>query len=186
MNILYINACVRTESRTDRLARKLLGKLGPYQEVNLNEEKLQPLTRDTLADRVELIEKQAYDDPWFRYARDFQNADVIVIGAPFWDLSFPACLKAYIENIYVMGLVSEYGADGSSTGLCKAKKVYYVTTAGGRFEPRYSYEYIRDLFRSHFGIPEAELIKAEMLDVEGYDVEEIMSRAICEIDALEV
>ena len=39
-------------------------------------------------------------------------ADTIVIAAPFWDFSFPAALKIYIENIYVTGIVSRYGSDG--------------------------------------------------------------------------
>ena len=39
--VLYINACVRNESRTDRLARKLLDKLGDYTELKLSSENLQ-------------------------------------------------------------------------------------------------------------------------------------------------
>ena len=32
---LYINCCPRRESRTDRLARALLAKLGDYEELRL-------------------------------------------------------------------------------------------------------------------------------------------------------
>ena len=36
--ILYVNACVRNESRTKRLAERLLAMLGkPYEEIRLQE-----------------------------------------------------------------------------------------------------------------------------------------------------
>ena len=176
---LYVNACVRGESRTDRIARALLQTLcNEYEEVKLSEEIPEPLSEELLWQRTELIEQGDYDHPMFRLARQFQRADVIVIAAPYWDLSFPAVLKAYLENIYVTGLVSEYGADGMPHGLCLARKLYYVTTAGGPYIPDYSYDYIRALATSCFGIPETELIKAEMLDVEGYDAEEVVQQTI--------
>ena len=99
-----------------------------------------------------------------------------MISAPFWDLSFPAILKTYLENIYVTGLVSEYDESGIPRGLCRAKKLYYVTTAGGPYLPDYSYDYIRALATVCFGIPETELIKTEMLDVEGFDAEALVTK----------
>lgn len=176
--ILYINSCPREESRTDRIARKLLEKLGDYEEVNLEREQLIPMTRERLNDRAERIERQDYSDPMFDYAKQFASADTIVIAAPFWDLSFPAALKTYIENIYVTGIVSRYSEEGKPQGLCQAKDLYYVTTAGGPYDGRYSYEYIRALARNYFGIRQTMLIKAEMLDVVGNDPEKILEECI--------
>ena len=49
MNILFVNACVRSESRTYRLAQKVLQKLGgQVTEVNLEKENIQPLTRQRI------------------------------------------------------------------------------------------------------------------------------------------
>ena len=176
---LYINCCVREESRTDRLARAVLQKLGgDFTELKLYEEKLKPLDRETLNKRTSLIEQGDYSDPMFDYAKQFAGADTIVIAAPYWDLSFPAQLKTYIENIYVTGIVSTYDESGMPVGLCKAKELYYVTTAGGPYDPTYSYGYIESLAKSFFGIPKTHLVKAEMLDVEGYDAEKIMNREI--------
>ncbi|MBR1743511.1 MAG: NAD(P)H-dependent oxidoreductase, partial [Lachnospiraceae bacterium] len=116
--VLYVNACVRKESRTDGLAKCLLQKLGgDYVEVRLSELGLEPLSKERLRKRTELIEKEMFSDPMFVLARQFGQAEVIVMAAPFWDLSFPAVLKIYLENIYVTGLVSEYGADGRPHGL---------------------------------------------------------------------
>lgn len=47
----------------------------------------------------------------FKYAHEFANADLIVIAAPFWDLSIPALLKVYIENIAVDGITFEYSLE---------------------------------------------------------------------------
>ena len=56
----------------------------------------------------------------FYYARQFAEADQIVIAAPFWDLSFPAILKAYMEQITVSGITFEY-INGRPCGRCKKK-----------------------------------------------------------------
>ncbi len=181
--VLYVNACVRKESRTERLAKALLKRLGSeYEEVKLAGEKLQPLSEEMLDRRTELIERREYSDPMFRLARQFQKADEIVIAAPYWDLSFPAILKLYLENVYVTGLVSAYTESGEPHGLCRAGKLWYVTTAGGPYVPDFSYAYIRTMARDYFGIPETELIAAEMLDVQGYDAAGIVENKIREIE----
>ena len=177
--ILYVNACVRPDSRTNRIARALLERLGGEQEeIVLANEELLPLSEERLFKRTEFIEKGDYSDPMFRPARQFQRAEEIVIAAPFWDLSFPAILKLYLENIYVTGLVSAYAQDGTPRGLCRAKKLWYVTTAGGPYVPDFSYDHLRVLARDYFGIPETELICAEMLDVQGYDAQALVEKAI--------
>lgn len=176
-NILYVNSCVREESRTDRLAKKLLQKLGDYTEIKLWEENLLPLDKQSLAQRDELISKGKLDDDMFKLARQFASAEIIVIGAPFWDLSFPALLKTYLENIYVTGIVSRYGADGRPVGLCKASKIYYVTTAGGPYVSTFSYDLICGLAKA-FGIKNTELIFAENLDIFGNDPEKILREVI--------
>ena len=176
---LYINCCAREESRTNRLARAVLQKLGgDFTELKLYEANLKPLDRDTMNKRTALIERGDYSDPMFDYAKQFASADTIVIAAPYWDLSFPATLKIYIENIYVTGIVSEYDENGMPVGLCKAKELYYVTTAGGPYDPTYSYGYIESLAKNFFGIPTTHLVKAEMLDIVGNDAEEILRREI--------
>lgn len=174
---LYINCCVREESRTDRLARAVLQRCGgEIAELNLYEENLKPLDRETLDKRAALIEQGDYSDKLFDYAKQFASADTIVIAAPYWDLSFPAPLKTYFENIYVTGIVSEYDEHGMPRGLCKAQELYYVTTAGGPYDPTYSYGYVENLAKNFFGIPTTHLIKAEMLDIVGNDAEEILKR----------
>ena len=180
--VLYINSCVREASRTDAIARAVLKKIGgDCRELYLPGENLQPLSRDSLNKRSALVQKADYSDPIFKYAKQFAAADKIVISAPYWDLSFPALLKIYIENIYAVGIVTEFDAQGRPRGLCRADELIYVTTAGGPYVPDFSYGYIKSLAQEFFGIPRTSLIKAEMLDVEGFDAEKIVAATIASI-----
>ena len=175
---LFINCCPRNNSRTERLAKKLLGKLGEYEEVTPEKEGLVPIDNERLNYRTALLEKGDLSDDIFKYAKQFAAADTIVIAAPFWDLSFPSVLKIYIENIYVTGIVSKYDIDGTPKGLCKAKTLYYVTTAGGPYDGRFSFDYLKELAESFFGIEKTVLIKAEMLDIIGNDAEKILAERV--------
>ena len=182
--VLYINSCVRENSRTDRIARALLSKLGDYTELDLQKENVQALTTETLKKRSAFVEAGDFSDEMFRYAKQFAEADEIVISAPYWDLSFPARLKEYFENIYIVGLTSSYNEMGIPVGLCRAKKLYYVTTAGGPFMPDFGFNYVRDLCTLCFGVKEAELIAAENLDIVGNDAEKIVAETINRIKQL--
>ena len=182
--ILYINACVRKESRTDRLARVLLDKLGCYEEVKLTDSGIKPLNEESLNYRTVQAAKGNFDDSIFEPAKQFAEADKIVIAAPYWDGMFPAVLRTYIENIYSVGIVSVYDENGNPKGLCKADKLYYVTTAGGRYNPKFSFDYITYLAKYMFGIKETELVCAEYLDIEGNDAEAILAEAMRRVEEM--
>lgn len=173
--LLYINACVREESRTDRLARALIKKLGEEtEEVYLPGIDMKPADRALLNKRETALRANDHSDPDFALARQFAAADTIVVSAPYWDLSFPSLLKVYFENVYTQGVVTRFEEDGTQTGLCRAKKLYYVSTAGGPFTREFGYDYVAALVKNCFGIKETELLYAEMLDIRGYDAEQIM------------
>ena len=120
MSILFINACVRENSRTLVLVKNILKDMsGEIIEVNLNKENIVSLNRELLEKRESLIHSGNKTDPMFRYAKQFAEADEIVIAAPFWDLAFPAILKSYMEQITVSGITFEY-INGRPSGLCAA------------------------------------------------------------------
>ncbi|MBR1605174.1 MAG: NAD(P)H-dependent oxidoreductase [Alphaproteobacteria bacterium] len=183
MSVLFINACVRSESRTHRLAEKVLQKLGgEFTEVNLEVENIAPLNSKTLEKRSKLVAEKKYDDDFFRYARQFAEAETIVVAAPFWDFSFPAVLKCYVEAISISGITFSYTEHGVQ-GLCKAKKLIYVATSGGFIpENNSGYGYFKDLATQLYGIKQTQFFKAEGLDIVGNDVEAIMQKALQEID----
>ncbi|MGM9552292.1 MAG: NAD(P)H-dependent oxidoreductase [Clostridia bacterium] len=106
---LFVNACVRENSRTLELARYMLDKLnGEICEINLEKENLKPLDSDMLKKREQLTNENNFCDNMFNYAKNFASADTIVIAAPYWDLSFPALLKIYLEQITVSGITFRY------------------------------------------------------------------------------
>ncbi|MBR2547463.1 MAG: NAD(P)H-dependent oxidoreductase [Eubacterium sp.] len=182
--ILLVNACVRPESRTMELAREVLGHLdGVVEEVNIEKERILPLTNAQMEKRQAACDAGVTDLPMMKYAWQFAEADEIVVAAPYWDLSFPAILKAYFEQITVSGVTFKNMGDGSYKKLCKAEKLYYVMTAGGPiYDPNLGYEYVRTLVSEFYGIDDTTLFTAEMLDVDGADVPGIMKKAASDIE----
>ena len=182
--VLFVNACVRKESRTKRLADYLLSKLScEVKEVQLESIDFPRVDENFLIERDRLLQSGNSDAPMFSLARKFAAADTIVIAAPFWDLSFPSALKQYFEQITVLGITFRYSDEGVPMGLCKAKKLYYVTTAGGPIpSDAYGFGYVQGLSQGFYGITDVECIKAEGLDIVGSDVEKILSEAMAAID----
>ena len=181
--ILFINACVRDESRTKRLAGVLLSKLeGDIEEIDLGKVSFPVADEAFLKRRDALIEQQAWDDPLFSMARQFAEADRIVIAAPYWDLSFPACLKQYFEQINVLGITFEYSPEGFPIPLCKAERLYYVTTAGGSYVPEeFGFGYVKALAQGFYGITDCRQIRVTGLDIDGTDVEAVMEDACLQV-----
>ena len=184
-SILLLNACVREGSRTLRLANRVLTHLkGDLTEIVPERERLLPLTGETLARREAALNRGDTDAPLLRCARAFAAADEIVVAAPYWDLSFPAAVKTFFEHVTVTGVTFSYGADGRPIGHCRAKRLFYVMTAGGPIlPPNHGFAYVRDLASVFYGIPETVLFSAEMLDIPGQDVERRLREAEEQIDA---
>jgi len=179
-NILFINACLRDNSRTLKLAKEVLNNLeGKVCEVDLYTEDIKPLDNDMLNLRDKSFSENDFSDDYFRYVKQFKDADEIVIAAPYWDLSFPSVLKIYLENICINGVSFKYSEDGIPVGLCKAKRLIYVASAGG-FIPKdnYAFNYVESLAKDFFGIKDTLFIKAEGLDIDGSNVELIIDDVI--------
>ena len=181
-NILFINACVRKNSRTVSLAQYILDKLnGEICEINLERENLKPLDGNVLEKRERLTAENNFSDEMFDYAKKFADADTIVIAAPYWDLAFPALLKIYLEQITVSGITFRY-AKGVPQGMCRAKRLIYITTAGGAIYDNFGFEYVKAMAQKLYGIGEVLFFKAENLDIDGNDVTELIDKAKNRID----
>ena len=187
MKTLFINACTRKESRTLSLSNYLLDKIdGEKETINLYDLDLKPFTEDMIAFRDKCIMEDEFDDSMFDLAKKFTSADLIVIGAPTWDLSFPSVLKLFIEHINVVELTFQYGPWGDIIPLCRAKRLIYVTTSGGPVNEEQSFGYIKALCDTFFGIKKLDFIKAENLDEENSNVDEILAKAREDIDKLDI
>ena len=166
-DVLFINACARPESRTLDLAQSLLEKInGDVQRLDLYDAQLSPLDAQGIVFREQAGKAQDFSNEVFDFAKQFAKVDTIVVAAPYWDLLFPAILRTYLETVCVTGLTFRYSEEGCPLGLCKAKKAYYVTTAGGFIgENNFGFMYVKALFQQLFGIEQVEFISKEGLDI---------------------
>ena len=187
-SILFVNACVRKESRTRQLAGKLLSKLDkPFEEIRLEEITFPTSNEEYLNKRDQLISKGDLQNPLFDLARQFSKAETIVIAAPYWDLSFPATVKQYLELINVVGITFKYSAEGIPVGLCKAGRLFYVSTAGGTYVPdTFGFGYVKALAENYYGIQYVRKIEAVGLDIDGADANAIMADAMAALAEMEL
>ncbi len=126
---MVIDACMRDgDSRTRRVLEPLVAELGKRYEietVRLDGEDYAAVGRRVLAER-----SSGYvPEETVALARRLAGADRIVIAAPFWDMSFPAILKVFIENMSLYNITFK-DSGTHFEGLCRSEKLLYVTTRG--------------------------------------------------------
>ena len=192
MKALFIDCCIRGEmSRTKRLAEAFLSAYAKREDVEIERltlmnEPLIPFVGDFFWQREQLLERGKRNDPRFRYAWQFREAERIVIAAPFWDLSFPALLKIYLENVNVQGITFDCDEQNGCYGICKAEKMLFLTTRGGALEGDpmdNGTKYLRD-FAAYCGIRQFSHVAADGLDLGLEPVEAILSRAIARAEEI--
>ncbi|WP_018150362.1 FMN-dependent NADH-azoreductase [Leeia oryzae] len=94
---------------------------------------------------------------------EFQNADVIVIGAPMYNFSIPSQLKAWIDRVAVAGKTFKYGPNGPE-GLAKGKKVIIASSRGGQYGDDHAMDFQEGYLRTvlgFLGITDVEIVRAE-------------------------
>ena len=160
--ILFVNACMRgNDSRTLSLCKEYLATKtsDDIEEVNLDKLALSPLSGSSAAYRMEKQAEKAWEDPIFTYAKQMAEADEIVIGAPYWDLSFP------------------YTQEGRPEGLCKSKTLTYITTSGGFIgDKNFGYDYVLGLAEM-LSLGNPRFISVEGLDIIGMDIDAQIDKA---------
>ena len=166
--LLFVNACVRSNSRTERLARSFLETLqGEYsiRECRLAGQRLLPFDEDMLRQRDLDIAAENFTDQKYALAHEFAEADQIVIAAPYWDCLFPAKLKLYLEHICVCGITFAYTEEGKLKKCCRAQRMICISTAGGYLpKPSSADLYIHEL-GTLFSIEKTGFYVAEALDI---------------------
>ena len=187
-SVLFVNACARKESRTRILAEKLISRLDmPCKEICLVDFPFPAVNEDYLQKRDQLIAAGDFHHPMFDLARQFAEADTIVIAAPYWDLSFPAVVKQYLELVNVVGITFKYSAEGIPLGLCMAGRLFYVSTAGGPYVPdTFGFEYVKALAENYYGIQDVRKIEAVGLDIDGADADAIMAHTMAALAEMEL
>ncbi len=165
-NLIVIDACMRDgESRTRRILEPIVTDLGRRYEVEtivLDGEDYRAVGREVLTERG----GGYVPEETVALARRIAEADRLVIAAPFWDMSFPAILKVFIEQMSLFNIT--FKDNGSACeGLCRCEKVLYITTRGMNIRTGDPLEaatpYIKAL-SALWGLGEVLTVAAENLD----------------------
>ncbi len=128
MKLLYLDCCLRGGiSRTKKIADAFLEEASSRYEIErIDLEKLgfQPkLSQDVLTTDIPMEYQEA--------SRKVADCDLLVVAAPFYDMSVPSLLRAFIERCSIAGFTFY---DPSLGGGCKAKALVYLTTRGFEIE----------------------------------------------------
>ena len=185
--LVFVNACVRAESRTKMLADAVLKKWdGTVEEVDLIKEDIKPLTDDAIKLRDKHTASCDFSDESYKYAKQVVEADAIVIAAPIWDLSTPAILKNYLEHLSVTGLMFDMTENGDTKSYCKAKKLVFVTTTGGPKDgTKMAVDYIKAYARMFLGIENVVVFSTVGLDIIGAPIQKILDETLEQISKFE-
>ena len=96
----------------------------------------------------------------------FLAADVVVIGAPFYNFSIPSQLKAWIDRIAQPGRTFQYTANGPE-GLTKGKTVIIASSRGGVYSTseggramEHQESYLQTVL-GFFGVTDVRFVRAE-------------------------
>ena len=186
MKLLLIDCCISQRGEGSRTKKLADAFLTAFREKNPEAEvervvpetllALKPFDVEMLNERDALASVGAWDAPVFSLARQFRAADAIVVAAPFWDMSFPAALRTYIEDVSANGLTYHYDETGCH-GDCRAERLVYLTS-GGDFEREDSVGvvYWRQL-AAMFGIPRFDYVFAGGLDAVPEQAAELLEGA---------
>jgi FMN-dependent NADH-azoreductase len=101
-----------------------------------------------------------------RYVDELLAADQLVITTPIYNLSLPAALKAWIDQIVRVGRTFGFGATGGYEGLAKNKRAIVIVASGSDFRlstPGGAYNFLEPYLRAvlgFIGITEVQFVYA--------------------------
>jgi FMN-dependent NADH-azoreductase len=178
MQLLHIDSAVTGEQSVSRLltaqivqAWKAAHPGTQVDYLDLAENAPAHFTMDAMAPRTGQTEglteaQQRENAVSERLVRQFLAADVVVIGAPFYNFAIPTQLKAWIDRIAQGGRTFRYTAAGPE-GLAKGKKVIVASTRGGVYSTsemgqalEHQESYLKTVF-GFLGITDVSIVRAE-------------------------
>ena len=119
----------------------------------------------------------------------FLAADVIVMGAPFYNFSIPTQLKAWIDRLAQPGRTFRYTSNGPE-GLAGNKTVYLVLSRGGIYSEseqgqamEHQESYLRVMF-GFMGVTDLRIVYAEGLGKTPELRDQIVENAKASVSAL--
>jgi FMN-dependent NADH-azoreductase len=131
---------------------------------------------------ADLLKGNAYMDELFA-------SDILVIGAPMYNLSIPTPLKAWIDRVAVAGKTFRYTATGPE-GLLQGKKAFIASARGGVYSagsPAAALEHQESYLigvLAFLGVVDVTVVRAEGLALGAPAKDAAISQALADIAAL--
>ena len=131
---------------------------------------------------ADLLKGNAYMDELFA-------SDILVIGAPMYNLSIATPLKAWIDRVAVAGKTFRYTATGPE-GLLQGKKAFIASARGGVYSAgspaaalEHQESYLIGLL-AFLGVVDMTVVRAEGLALGAQAKDAAISQALADIAAL--
>ncbi|MCM5558585.1 NAD(P)H-dependent oxidoreductase [Pleomorphomonas sp. JP5] len=134
---------------------------------------------DMTTEESPVIDPRQGDSP---AADEFLAADVIVIGAPMYNLGVPARLKAWIDSVSIPRKTFRYTENGPE-GLAGGRKIIVAYASGGFHrgpEEDFVDPYLRSFFRL-LGIKDIDIVRAEGVNISDDQRTRTMRAALSEV-----
>jgi FMN-dependent NADH-azoreductase len=182
MNILHLDSSLHRQDSISRLlSKRIVAQLKTchpdatvfYRDLDQN-----PLPHVTLADLA---------DP--AYVDEFLWADVIVLGAPMYNLSVPSTLKTWLDRVVIAGKTFRYGPGGAE-GLAGGRRIVIASSRGNVYAPPsplavadHQESYLKTLFQ-FLGVTDIVFVRVEGVGVSAVSRRQGLENALVEISKL--
>ena len=117
--------------------------------------------------------------------QELEQADVVALGVPMYNLGIPSTLKAYFDHIARAGVTFRYTEKGP-VGLLTGKKAYVFATRGGLYAGTLldtQTQYLRHIL-GFIGIRDVVLVFAEGLALGPARMGQAVAKATAQAEAL--
>jgi len=190
MSILRIDSSANTTSSVTRgLTDRIIAQLGDS-DVTVRDLAREPLPQITetwaIARAVPETDRSPEQSEALvesdKLVAELMAADTIVIGAPIYNFSVPASLKAWIDLVARVGVTFRYTENGPE-GLVKGKRVIVAMASGGvpaGSEADFNTGYLKAVL-GFMGMTDVTIVAADALAT---DAEGTIARANEAVDAL--
>jgi FMN-dependent NADH-azoreductase len=159
MNILHVDSSLHRQDSVSRLlSENIVARLKashPDADIiyrDLAETPLPHVTHASLADTS--------------FVDEFLQADIIVVGAPMYNLNIPSSLKAWLDHVVIAGKTFRYGPTGVQ-GLAGGRRLIIASSRGNIYAPPsplavvdHQETYLKAIFE-FIGITDITVIRAE-------------------------
>lgn len=204
--MLYISANPKPEamSASRTVARALVNRIMEkyrdikFESLDLYEQHIPQLKHSYFAGRSTIIsdeerkrlpkEEQKEVEQIIRLCDQFRDADLYILAAPMWSLSFPAPVKEYIDCVIQAGKTIEFRDDKPHGLLDNKSRLFIYVQASGAHIPwlirpalNKGLNYVHDVMR-FIGISRFEELLVDGTGTSDNEREEAIDRAMKKID----